>query len=220
MMKILNWLQQKAFKDEVKMTDSFNAVLRNSRGELKEVRDNSDSHEFSASYRSNTISEKTITKNKRRSLPKKKGELEVVNRFLGILNSQRGTSFVISPIQPPQDDVIDVIAQDVSLGESLNIQIRTSDDEPWRKLVKGEVVERSGNRFEIHHNAIKRGISAKSQKYTSVEKGGLILLLDGWLGVRHEDTEEYRNTEQETMKEAGFREIWFVGKDVVEQLYP
>lgn len=199
------------------MRDTISVVLKGKDGTLKEHRHVSDDHELASSYTSETMQEVYTTKRILR-LVKGVGEVETAKRFLNKINHINGSSFVLSDASIPQNSPIDCIAVDTNTSKTLNLQIRVSDDEPIKDLVQGKIVHRSGKRHEIHHRTIKRAILSKSTKYPAKTKVELILLLDGWLGVQLEDIEEFKSTEQELLKQAGFREIWFVGEMTIERL--
>lgn len=146
-------------------------------------------------------------------------EQEVAKRFLVVYNKQLNSNYEISISQPPQNDPVDVLVEDPS-NNTLKLQIRVSDDEPWSDLVKGKMVERSGKRYEVSHKAIKRAIELKATKYDTTTKNEIILVLDGWLGVSQEDLDEFKSRENRFLISAGFKEIWFIGSTISDKLSP
>jgi len=210
-----------SLKEKVTITDSLNFVTRDQYGKTKGIRDVSDAHDLAADFENDNMNETYILKQtKHSSFNQQEQEIRVVNRFLPVFNSQtKKPQFTISHTQPPIDSHIDVIIS--SLSQSINIQGRVSDDEPWEKLHKEKSFERSGEGFKIHHEAIKRAIESKL-KYPVALRETLILLLDGWVGVRAEDLEHFIKTEQGFLKDTKFKAIWFVGgvTETIKRLYP
>lgn len=200
----------------ITLHDAASIVLRDKDGSLKEHRHVSDDHEI-ASYTAENIREVYIPKQKFRR-NKKVGESETALRFLGKINETHGTSFALSDKPLPENSPVDCIAVETKTNKSLLLQVRTSDDEPIKDLMQGKMVHRSGKRHEIHHKTIRRAIFSKSSKYPAEVKKGLILLLDGWLGVQQEDLNEFKSTEREFLNQTGFDEVWFVGGTVIDRL--
>lgn len=202
---------------DITMHDAVSIVLRDKDGNLKEHRHVSDDHEIASSYTAESIREVYTPRQKFRR-NKKAGENETALRFLGKINETYGTNYALSDKPLPENSPVDCVAVDTKTNKSLQLQVRKSDDEPIKDLRQGKIVHRSGKRHEIHHRTIKRAILSKSSKYPADVKNDLILLLDGWLGVGKEDIEEFVANEQEFLKSTGFKEIWFVGSELIERL--
>jgi hypothetical protein len=184
---------------------------------LKEHRHVADDHEIASSYTAERIREVYTPRQKFRR-NKKAGENETAERFLGKINETYDTNYALSEKPLPENSPVDCVAVDAKTSRSLLLQVRTSDDEPIKDLMQGKIVHRSGKRHEIHHGTIKRAILSKSTKYPAAVKKGLTLLLDGWLGVTEEDLEEFVAGEQTMLRGTGFKEIWFVGSDLIKRL--
>lgn len=201
----------------ISMRDTVTLVLKDKDGNLKENRHVSEDLEIASSYTTESISETNIPKRKFQN-NNKAGEKETAMRFLSKINTIYGSDFVLSDKPLPEDNPVDCVAKDTKTGNSLSLQIRKSDDEPIKDLKQGKIVHRSGARYAIHHAAIKRAIVSKSKRYPTEVKNDLILLLDGWQGVRQEDLDEFKHKEQEFLSKIGFCEVWFVGDEVIDRL--
>ncbi len=197
--------------DTVTTTDSLNIIARDTNGNTKAIRDVADDHELAADFNDGKVDEKYTVKQKpKRTLSKQEQEIRVANRFLTAFNNKTGRKFIVAQEQPETDSHIDVIVVETDTNEEIALQIRVSDDEPWRELGKNKYFERHGTGFDKHHDATKRAIESKL-KYPVELRQETILLLDGWLGVRVEDLQHFIETEMEFLESTRYKEIWFVG---------
>ena len=197
--------------DNVTPTDSLNIIAKDSKGNTKAIRDVTDEHELAANFNKGKIEEKyTIKQKPKRAIGKQQQEIRVANRFLPLFNSKNNSQFIVSSEQPKTDSHVDVVITEIFTKEEVGLQVRVSDDEPWKELGKNKYFERHSIGFDKHHDAIKRAIESKL-KYPTTLRQQTILILDGWLSVRHEDLQYFIDTEKEFLKSTHYKEIWFVG---------
>src|SRR5438874_330652 len=99
--KIKKMIIDKHITDTITPTDTLNAVLRDSNGKIKAVRDVSDEHELAANYNKENLEEKYTVKQKtQKIINKQQHEIQVANRFLSVFNVGRNDTFIIAQIQP------------------------------------------------------------------------------------------------------------------------
>jgi len=208
--------------DTAGTTDSLTILAKDQKGTTKGIRDVSDQREYAANFTDDIVQEKySVKQSQKKPNSKREQEIIVANRFLPVFNGQNKSQFVVTLNQPPTDSHIDVLIFDKNIRKNLYLQVRVSDDEPWRELKKKKFFERSGIGFVLHHNAIKRAIESKL-KYPIQLRREILLLLDGWLGVRPEDLEQFKDSEKKFMENTGYKEIWFIGglSETIVKLYP
>ncbi|MCJ7654831.1 MAG: hypothetical protein MUO97_05945 [Dehalococcoidia bacterium] len=195
----------------LKLSGSLKAIAKRNNGTTKAVREESSGISYSADYDKGQDREALIAKSKGRKLTKKEKEIAAVNRILPKFNQTHGTQYKIIPNQqPPDDDPADIVLIDSSTGDRLDVQVRVSDDRPWKDIGVGGEFCREGDAYETSKEAIKQALN-KKLKYPTQVRSDLVFVLDGWRWVAEEHLVQFKKEEYQLMVGAGFKEIWFSG---------
>lgn len=198
---------KRTLNGKVGMQGSLGAIAKDRNGNVNGIWEETPEGSKSADFKNGQIQERVAAHTKSR--PSK--ETTVAGRFLSEYNRHNNTKYAISQEQPGQDDITDVLVVDELTGRRMNLQVTVSDESPWILLARGGFV-RSGHAQKIHTEAIMRAIAKKREKYGKSCQG-VILLLDGWFSVTGQMLAKIRQTNGHLLSNAGFDEIWFVGKD-------
>jgi hypothetical protein len=149
-------------------------------------------------------------------------ELHVAEKFANHLNRTYKKDFVL-PYHSTEDTGIDALTHSKSNPtEIIKIQIVSSDFKAKETLGKEKMYET----FRDVTDTIVAPIKHKSCRYSPDFKKDIVLVLDGWWTVRKEHLDYFKThclNSYFILKNAGFKEIWFVSmKDggPIYKLYP
>jgi len=143
---------------------------------------------------------------------KKKEDAGVVGRLLPFLNNENNSHFTISDEIPDENSMDDVLIEELDSGNKLGIQITVSDGKALESLHKKRSLNRSGDEGIIFDGNIKQAIEKKGEcKYPAHDREKRILALKGWPSVTKTMLEGFKEREKDSLKQAGYYQIWFVG---------
>lgn len=153
-------------------------------------------------------------------------ELHVAEKFINHLNGTYKKDFVL-PYHPTEDTGIDALTRSKSnTMEELKMQIVSSDFKAQESLGKEGMYETDRDMPKLITDTIVEPIKHKSGRYSPDFKKEIILLLNGWWKVTKEVLDYFKSHCLDSpfiLKNAGFKEIWFVSmKDggPIYKLYP
>lgn len=149
-------------------------------------------------------------------------ELYVAEKFIKYFNKTYKNDFVL-PYKPEEDTGIDVLThRESNPKEMLKMQIVSSDFKAMESLGKEKIYTTFRDVTEEIRDCIVIPISHKSNRYSPDFKKDIILLLNGWWTVTEEDLNRFKTRVLNSyfiLKEAGFKEIWFVSEKYDGPIY-
>jgi len=205
---------------KVGLSSGFEAVQK-SKDQTKAVRSSNANTSYSADYDSEHGKEKIETAEK---YNKKAREQAAARRILSKYNTLHNTQYLFDPnIQPVVDDIADAYFVDNKSKITVLIQVRISDDQPWKDVNTKGVYERAGEAYEISNSSIKKAIRDKVDKnYDKATQQQTVLVLDGWPFVTKDHLDRFKKEERLLMANSLFKEIWFAGvrDETIDRLFP
>jgi len=154
-------------------------------------------------------------------------ELVVAEKFIKHINIKENKNFIL-PYHPQNDASFDAESyKESNPKEKIRMEIVRSDFNAHKEIgKKGEYTAFRSTEEKVQQ-IIVEPINHKSRnsKYSPAFKKDNILLIDGWWSLDEDELDFFKNSPSsyEFLKNAGFREIWFVSmKDngIVCKLYP
>jgi len=154
-------------------------------------------------------------------------ELVVAEKFINHLNKKENKNFIL-PYHPQKDASFDAESYEESNPkEKIRMEIVRSDFNAHKEIgKKGEYTAFRSTEEKVQQIVVAPiNHKSRNSKYSPAFKKDNILLIDGWWTLDEDELDFFKDSPSSDafLKNAGFKEIWFVGmKDsgIIRRLYP